>query len=163
MKTLILCKTCDLIAGRRIAVKNYSADWIALEVSVNTRSHSSSQSSGPDFDRFFFFVSETFFFLVFANGKSQVAMSSRRSGALRRSLLSSCLDGLATKTIPESPGLANLPRCLKMSFDIQISIFLRILLSACFSRQRLQARATEQSRTNFMYVCPFFFGCFDVF
>lgn len=124
---------------------------------MNTRSHSSSQSSGPDFDRFFF-VSETFVFFVFTNGKSQVAMSSRRSGALRRSLLSSCLDGLATKTIPESPGLANLPRCLRMSFDIQISIFLRILLSACFSRQRLQARATEQSRTNFMYVCPFFFG-----
>lgn len=111
----------------------------------------------------FFFCFWDIFFLVFANGKSQVAMSSRRSGALRRSLLSSCLDGLATKTIPESPGLANLPRCLKMSFDIQISIFLRILLSACFSRQRLQARATEQSRTNFMYVCPFFFGCFDVF
>ena len=99
IKTLILCKTFDLIAGVRNAVKWYSADWTALEVSVNTRSHGSSQSSGPELVVLNpFCVSETV--VVFANGKSQVAMSSRRSGALRRSLFFiSCSNALATKTI----------------------------------------------------------------
>ena len=32
---------------------------------MNTRSHSSSQSSGPDFDRFFWFLRHSFFFCVY--------------------------------------------------------------------------------------------------